>query len=175
MEICLLKVTSWSHLSQRMSACEKQGVAFENKSPRGDPGKACCSRSRFHHPQRVVIIVPLCSDWTWTPVDLHLSEAPDKAELSRMGLLCSYGGKETSSTALFPPPFHLFFFHLTDFRRNSPRLILSPVSATTWPTRELVSSKVFCLGRKEVMRQVSFNYVNECIRSCWVGGWYHIS
>lgn len=117
-----------------MSACEKWRVALEMSHLRGEPGKTCCSHGRFHRPQWLVIIAPLCSDWAGTPLELHLSEGPDKAEYTS-GTSMRPRAKET--TALFSLlPFLSSRLLLPDsfLRTALPCLIFTPMSPTTWPT-----------------------------------------
>lgn len=49
-------------------------------------------------------------------MDLHLSEVPDRAELSRMARLCGHGLKRPLLLSFaFTPSFHLLPFRLTVF------------------------------------------------------------
>lgn len=102
---------------------------------------------------------------------------PDKGRSVQKAFQCSHG-RIRPLLLVFLSPSHFLssvFLHFTVFFSFffffSSRLICFLTSGTTWTTSELVTScKASCLGRKEVMRQICFNYVNEFIRSCWVGG-----
>lgn len=63
-------------------------------------------------------------------------------------------------------------FSLTVFNMGALlRLIVFAMSGTTWATSDFaIEGKASRLAKKGVMRQVCFNYVNQFIRCCWVGG-----
>lgn len=92
-------------------------------------GETPCSHSRFHQPRQLVITASLCSNWARMPVDLHLSAKADKAGTSARPW--------PFLSSPLPPAWQFL-------RMALPCLILSAMSATTWPTWEpAMESKSF--------------------------------
>lgn len=87
---------------------------------RVEPGKSCCSHSRFQWSELV------CSCWAWTPADVLFSKAPDKALLSPMALLpiCGLERLLLLLSFLISSTFHLLF-SLTDFNMGACRVWFS--------------------------------------------------
>lgn len=112
-------------------------------------------------PRQAMIMANLRSSWARTPVDLHLSKAPDKAAPSPVALLRQPRGERRRLPLLSSPFLQLLLF------LSSP-----PLARLTVPTRGSATSdslfcnvrrhladpraesEASCLGRKEVMRQV---------------------